>query len=685
MVTADISEKTTELRRVRLCRSGLDFDGRLVPLLVGSVHYFHLDPKDWRPALSAIAKLGFRGVDTYVPWSVHEIERGKFDFGTRSARLDVAEFLRIAEELGLYAIVRPGPHVNAELTGFGIPKRVLWDAECQARSPSGDPVILPIPPLAFPVPSYASPAFRHEVSIWYRALGAALGPLVWPAGPICIVQVDNEGAFYFRDAPFDQDYHPDAVAKYRRFVGKRYSSTGALRRVYGDPAITADTLEPPHRLGANTALDLTRYLDWIEFQEWLLADALGTMRKTLVRSGFSGAIMSHNLPPGSGASALDPARIARAVEFLGADFYSRAGERERKVIARDTSELAARADKAGHPAFASELGVGFAPYFAPISETDTEFVALSALAYGMRGFNAYMAVERDRWIGAPIDRHGKERPSARFWERLLSAVERTRLYELTRFAPVQIVRPRCMMRLRRALHAFGPVGPMFFEILGEDARAHAFEEELGLPSSVLLDAEEFLGLVQAELDRRGIPYGWATGDLVKHTVRQASWTIVACPGALDVKVIEAVERAMKRRRAVSLGPHYPERDASMRPLRLPVALPSRANSDVPTLIGLSASSVERAVARAQAALELRAFEIEPADVRVTLHQDASGRPKVAFALNPTASPLRASIPAFGALSVVDALDGERIVARADRIDLSIPGHSVRMLAVELDT
>lgn len=634
--------------------------------------------------MATIARLGFLSVDTYVPWSVHEIERGKFDFGARAPQLDVAEFLRIAHSMGLYAVVRPGPHVNAELTGFGIPKRVLWDAECQARSPNGDPVILPIPPLSFPVPSYASTAFREEVALWYQALGPVLGPLVWPQGPLCVVQIDNEGAFYFRDAPFDQDYHPDSIALYRKFIGRRYPSVGALRRAYGDPAITASKLEPPRRFSANTALDLARHLDWIEFQEWMLADALGWMSKVLTRSGVSGAITSHNLPPGSGACALDPARVARVVDLVGADFYGRAGERERRTIARDSSELDARGAKRRHPAFAAELGAGFAPYFAPISEHDTEFNALAALAYGVRGFNAYMAVDRDRWVGAPIDRHGTERPAARFWQRLLSALERTRFHELTRVAPVQIVIPRCLRRLRRALHAFGPIGPMFFEVSGEDARAHAFEDDLGLPSSVLSDAEEFLRLVEDELERRKIAHGWVSGDLIKHTLRGARWTVVACPGALDDKLIDAVERAMKRHRAISLGPHYPERDASMRPLRQPILLPSRSKHEVPTLIGLGKASIERAVERAQESLELWSYEVEPASVSITVHEDAVGLARVVFALNPTESAVEASIPAFGAAAVTDALDGERITARENCVELSIAGKSVRMLVLELE-
>ena len=67
------------------------------------------------------------------PWGVHETRSGRVDFGEKDARLDVVAFLRLVAELGLLAIVRPGPHVNAELTHFGIPERIIWDAACQAQ------------------------------------------------------------------------------------------------------------------------------------------------------------------------------------------------------------------------------------------------------------------------------------------------------------------------------------------------------------------------------------------------------------------------------------------------------------------------------------------------------------------------------------------------------------------------
>jgi beta-galactosidase len=94
-------------RGVRLVPGGLDVGGQRVPLYAGSVHYWRLDPRDWRACLEATKALGARLVDLYIPWGVHETGPGQFDFGRTDARRDVASFLRIAHEVGLYAIARP--------------------------------------------------------------------------------------------------------------------------------------------------------------------------------------------------------------------------------------------------------------------------------------------------------------------------------------------------------------------------------------------------------------------------------------------------------------------------------------------------------------------------------------------------------------------------------------------------
>lgn len=665
--------------KVELVPAGIRVGDETVPLLAGTAHYWRLEPEAWRPALDGIKSLGLTLVDTYVPWSVHERGTGDFDFGNADPRLDVARFVRLAGELGLYVIARPGPHINAELTCFGIPERVIWTKECQAVSAGGKPVALPVPPLAFPVPSYASEAFHAEARVWFDAVGKELAPLVWPNGPIVLLQVDNEGAMYFRDGVYDQDYHADAIALYRAFLKDKYDRVEVLRDVLNEPGATFFNVEPPRRFDASAPADLARHLDWAEFQEELLAGAFTRYRVAMENAGLGGVPTSHNLPLSESATPLDPARVGRAVELLGLDYYHGASPPQRAEIARRTSELAVRCAAREQPPFACELGAGYPPFFAPLSENDNLFTALTALAYGLRGYNLYMAVERDRWVNAPIDPKGRIRPSAEAWQKLTRALVRLRFAELERFAPVHVLVPRSLRRLARVTHAFGPLSAALFQVLGASAEDACFEDEIGLGAPPAIRTDRFVQMLEQALDAAGIPYALSSDDVARYSFKHARWTIVACPGALEPDLVARIVRARERGRAVTVGPQAPLLDASFRPLAEPPVLAADPGDAVPALLPFDEAAIVRAVVEARQRLDLPSLRIEPEDVRVTVHADARGVPRVMFVINATEHEIRATVTAAGAREGHDVLDGALFRVTVGVFELTLLPRSVRML------
>ena len=62
----------------------------------------------------------------YVPWNLHEPEKGVYDFGQGgrdlSDFLNLPEFLRIAQEEDLLVLLRPGPYICAEWEMGGLPR-----------------------------------------------------------------------------------------------------------------------------------------------------------------------------------------------------------------------------------------------------------------------------------------------------------------------------------------------------------------------------------------------------------------------------------------------------------------------------------------------------------------------------------------------------------------------------------
>ena len=105
-------------------------------ILSGAIHYFRVHPDDWYHSLYNLKAMGFNTVETYIPWNLHEPKKGEFqDTGIH----DIETFLQIAQDLGLYAIVRPSPYICAEWEWGGLP---AWLLKEQLRVRSSDPRFL---------------------------------------------------------------------------------------------------------------------------------------------------------------------------------------------------------------------------------------------------------------------------------------------------------------------------------------------------------------------------------------------------------------------------------------------------------------------------------------------------------------------------------------------------------------
>ena len=103
---------------VTLDRNGLAINGQRLYMLAGQIHYFRYPKAEWRSLLLAAKAGGLNTVDTVIPWNLHEPQQGAYDF---TEEADLAHFLDLCHELGLWAIVRPGPYICAEWENGGFP------------------------------------------------------------------------------------------------------------------------------------------------------------------------------------------------------------------------------------------------------------------------------------------------------------------------------------------------------------------------------------------------------------------------------------------------------------------------------------------------------------------------------------------------------------------------------------
>ncbi|HCB90339.1 MAG TPA: beta-galactosidase, partial [Ruminococcaceae bacterium] len=142
-------------------------DGKPFKIISGSIHYFRVVPEYWRDRLEKLRAMGCNTVETYIPWNFHEPKRGKFLF---DGRRDVAGFLKTAQEVGLWAIVRPSPYICAEWEFGGLPAWLLADDGMRLRS--------------------TYPPFLRAVREYYSRLFEILAPLqIDNGGPILMMQV----------------------------------------------------------------------------------------------------------------------------------------------------------------------------------------------------------------------------------------------------------------------------------------------------------------------------------------------------------------------------------------------------------------------------------------------------------------------------------------------------------------
>jgi len=148
---------------------GIDFR-----ILSGAIHYFRIPKQSWKQRLQSVVDCGLNTIDVYIPWNLHEKERGNFDF---AGELDLVKFFSIAAEMGLKVLCRPGPYICSEWDWGGLPSWLLKDPEMHIRS------------------NYFG--YQDAVKSYFSKLLPLLAPLQHSnGGPIIAFQVENEYGDY---------------------------------------------------------------------------------------------------------------------------------------------------------------------------------------------------------------------------------------------------------------------------------------------------------------------------------------------------------------------------------------------------------------------------------------------------------------------------------------------------------
>lgn len=156
--------------KIRIDGKGFVLNGKRVFVVSGSLHYARVPRAMWAGRMEKMKRAGFNCLSTYLFWNYQEPRPGQFKF---HGRHNIVAFVKLAQKMGFYVILRIGPWDCAE-----------WDS-------GGYPVWLRfIPGLAV---REGDPPYLAAMRQYYHKLLPMLVPeQITHGGPVIMVQLDNE-------------------------------------------------------------------------------------------------------------------------------------------------------------------------------------------------------------------------------------------------------------------------------------------------------------------------------------------------------------------------------------------------------------------------------------------------------------------------------------------------------------
>ncbi|MDD4646379.1 MAG: beta-galactosidase, partial [Bacteroidales bacterium] len=156
-------------------------DGKPFQMISGEMHPARIPAEYWRHRIQMAKAMGCNTIAAYIFWNYQEPTEGVFDFKTGNH--DVARFVKICQEEGMWVLFRPGPYVCAEWELGGIPPYLLRIPDIKLRC--------------------RDPRYMVPVERYLGELAKQIKPLlVTHGGPILMVQVENEYGSFGNDKEY---------------------------------------------------------------------------------------------------------------------------------------------------------------------------------------------------------------------------------------------------------------------------------------------------------------------------------------------------------------------------------------------------------------------------------------------------------------------------------------------------
>jgi len=180
LISAFSATAQTAKHTFALSDSTFLLDGKPFQMISGEMHYPRVPKEAWRARMKMAKAMGLNTIGTYVFWNIHEPQKGRYDF---TGNNDIAAFVKVAREEGLWVVLRPSPYVCAEWEFGGYPYWLQNIKGLEVRS--------------------KEPQYLQAYKNYINEVGKQLAPLqINRGGNILMVQIENEYGSYGNDKEY---------------------------------------------------------------------------------------------------------------------------------------------------------------------------------------------------------------------------------------------------------------------------------------------------------------------------------------------------------------------------------------------------------------------------------------------------------------------------------------------------
>jgi len=203
-------------------KTQFELDGKPFQIISGEMHPARIPAQYWRHRVQMAKAMGCNTIAAYFFWNYHEVKEDVFDFKTGNR--NIAAFIRICQQEGMWVIVRPGPYVCAEWDFGGLPTYLLKIPDIKIRCMDS--------------------RYISAVSRYVKNISKELKPLLCSnGGPVLLTQIENEYGSYGNDK------------RYLDTLKKMWQQNGITGPFYTADGATPYMLEAGAVPGAAVGLD----------------------------------------------------------------------------------------------------------------------------------------------------------------------------------------------------------------------------------------------------------------------------------------------------------------------------------------------------------------------------------------------------------------------------------------------